>query len=256
MKPSLRWPVPQSTIHSPGAPGAPGPCSGSKRGEAKQGAATDSAPEAVRTAPKREGKARAWKWSVALFGGCLGPELLRSRLRSARRTLGRAPLVYRYNCVLVVLQKPLFKKGSRPHCSLCGKLGNGFLRTAPREERLEHRQPAWGPVGGAHGGWFLQEVSSSRGLEAVALLLPPAAQPGEGQVPHALQLREAQLVEDLIDSCLRRHLGKTVDMGPEVPGGQVTPAPTTSPHLLPYARLQNTPPASSVTQTSLCFDHQ
>lgn len=52
------------------------------------------------------------------------------------------------------------------------------------------------------GQHVLQEVSGSRGLGAAALLLPPAAQSGEGLGLHALQLREAQLIEDLVDTGL------------------------------------------------------
>lgn len=118
-------------------------------------------------------------------------------LQGTRRA--RAPVVYKYTCALIVLSKPLLKKGSRPHSSLCGKLGNGFLRTAPSEEHLEH---ACGRGHTGAGEHLLQEVSSSGGLKAVAPLLPPAAQPGEGLVLHALQLGEAQLIEDLIDSGL------------------------------------------------------
>lgn len=67
-----------------------------------------------------------------------------------------------------------------------------------------------GRVWGEH---ILQEVPRGGGLGAAALLLPPAAQPGEGLVPRALELGEAQLVEDLIDSGLRCHLGKTAELG-------------------------------------------
>lgn len=62
----------------------------------------------------------------------------------------------------------------------------------------------------------------------MALLLPPAAQPGEGLVLRALEFGEAQLIEDLIDTSLRRHLERTEQMGLHPRGGRVSfgsPAP-------------------------------
>lgn len=76
--------------------------------------------------------------------------------------------------------------------------------------------------GDGAGEPVLQVVPSSEGLRAVALLLPPAAQPREGLVLHALELGEAQLIEDLVDSGLRRHLERTAeDMGLRSRGGRV-----------------------------------
>lgn len=76
------------------------------------------------------------------------------------------------------------------------------------------------------GEHILHELPRGGGLGEAALLLPPAAKPGEGLVPPALELGEAQLVEDLVDSRLRCHLGKTAELGAAVPGSSGHPAPS------------------------------
>lgn len=110
-----------------------------------------------------------------------------------------------------------------PHPSLSRKLGIGSQW---------HLQDARGPQG-EPGGSPLQEVPSRRGLGAVRPLLPPVAQPGTGQpgagpVLGALQLGEAQLIEKLIDSCLRRHLGRKAEMGAALWGRGGGPGDPTS----------------------------
>lgn len=99
----------------------------------------------------------------------------------------------------------------------------------------------------------------------MALLLPPAAQPREGLVLHALKLGEAQLVEDLVDAGLCCHLGRTAEMGAELQGRGViiqVPHPPLSHHppltgLHRYRRVWGPvlPPPSSVTCTSLRLDY-
>lgn len=58
----------------------------------------------------------------------------------------------------------------------------------------------------------LQEVPKVAGLRVSALLLPAVAEPRQGLVLHALQLGEAQLVEDLVDASFGCHLEK-VEIG-------------------------------------------
>lgn len=195
----------------------------------------------------RGGGGGQWPWQVALFGN-LGSELLGGLRGSA---LGPPEAVLSLSLTRMTachcpIKSPVTKRGPTPAPSLweAGELAaqGHFSEGRP--------QPSRGPAGGDGAGEsILQEVPGGEGLQAVALLLPPAAQPGEGLVLRALELGEAQLVEDLIDPGLRSHLGRTEERGC-IPGeGGCHPGPL-PPSCLPS--LSGGRAATSLQNANVC----
>lgn len=81
--------------------------------------------------------------------------------------------------VYELFYKKLFqKRGLNPTPSFSGKLVDHFLRAISVKSTLgAPRLCGACGKGQGQGQHILQEVPSSEGLQAVALLLPPAAQP-------------------------------------------------------------------------------